>query len=57
MGGQFVSVHDDIVAELATGVTANLVFSKWLENHNSHLQKMGIPRWRASNLAMGELEK
>ena len=36
-------MHDDSVAVLGSGATANLVRFKWLENRNSHLQKAGIP--------------
>ena len=39
-----VFVYDDSFAALDAGVTANLVRPKWQENHNSHMQKTGIPK-------------
>ena len=41
MANLFVSVTT--VAVLDTGATANLVCFEWFENHNSHMQKLGIP--------------
>ena len=43
MGGQFVCVYDDSAVVLHTGAPANLVCFNCLENHNSHLQQVGIP--------------
>ena len=37
-------MYDDSFAALDAGVTANLVRPKWQENHNSHMQKTGIPK-------------
>ena len=44
VGVKSVCVHDDSVAVLDTGATANLTCFKWLGNHVSRLQKMGTPK-------------
>ena len=44
MGGDIVCAHDDSVAALGGGATANLVCFKWLGNHKSRSQRMGIPQ-------------
>ena len=42
LAGFSVAETESAVA-LDTGAAANLVCPEWLGNHNSHLQKMGIP--------------
>ena len=44
VGGQFVCARDDSMSVLDTGATANFVCFKWIQNHNTHKQKMGIPK-------------
>ena len=44
VGGQFVCARDDGLVALDAEATASLVCSKWLENHNSRAQRMGIPQ-------------